>query len=79
MFTGILMLIILAIVGYNNSLTLPEGITQSLYVYMEDVGANSVTTCHGDVFPAGLRGAILGWTDGVFNAWNTTYYGPSGS
>jgi hypothetical protein len=79
MFTGIVILIVLVIGGYNNSTTLPPGMTQSILVYMNDKSADALTACRGDIFPAGLRGAILGWTDGVFNSWNTTYYGPSGS
>jgi len=28
---------------------------------------------------AGLRGELIAWSDGVFQAWNKTYYGPFGS
>ena len=79
MFTGIIILILIATFGVFNSMQLPGDITQSVIVYRDDLSTDTRGACRGTIYAAGLRGAILGWTDGVFNVWNTTYYGPAGS
>jgi len=33
------------------------------------------TSCKAEVYAAGLRGAIIGWSDGVFHAWGMQYTG----
>jgi hypothetical protein len=79
MFAGIIILIIIATFGVFNSMQLPGDISQSVIVYRDDKSSDSLAACRGIIYAAGLRGAILGWTDGVFDVWNTTYYGPAGS
>jgi hypothetical protein len=34
--------------------------------------------CRTTSFPGGLRGAIIAWSDGIFNSLGVTYFGPSG-
>jgi hypothetical protein len=79
MFSGIIILILIATFGVFHASQLPADITQSVFVYRNDLSADTLAACRGDIFAAGLRGSIIGWTDGVFEAWNTTYYGPTGS
>ena len=33
--------------------------------------------CHAELLPAGVRGAIIGWADGVFAGFGHSYTGPS--
>jgi uncharacterized integral membrane protein len=77
MFSGILILVILAIFGYQHTTELPHPITETVMVYFNDLAADAQTVCVGKIYPAGLRGAILGWTDGVFDSWGSVYYGSS--
>jgi hypothetical protein len=77
MSSGITILFILAVFGYHHATTLPTPITESVLVYFDDLASGTYSVCKGTIYPAGLRGAILGWTDGVFNSWKKVYYGPS--
>jgi hypothetical protein len=77
MFTGLVILIMIAFFGYSHSTTLPQPITQFVLVYMDNLASDARSVCRGDLYPAGLRGAILGWSDGIFAAFKTVYYGPS--
>jgi hypothetical protein len=79
MFTGIIILILITTIGVSESLELPSAISQSVVIYRNDKSVDTLAACTGTIYGAGLRGAIIGWTDGVFNSWNTTYYGPAGS
>jgi len=39
-----------------------------------DVGGGGDGLWGGGLGMAGLRGAMIGWDDGVFGAWGTTYF-----
>jgi hypothetical protein len=73
MISGIGVLIIILIVGYFNAMNLPGDITERVLVVVDE---RNPFLCVGTITPAGLRGAIIGWTDGIFNSWGTDYYGP---
>jgi len=35
-------------------------------------------SCLTDLYPGGLRGSIVAWSDGVFQGLHTAYFGPAG-
>lgn len=71
-FSGLVVLIVTLIYGINYSLDLPPGITSRVTVLTDFQGPASYI---GELTSAGLRGTIIGWTDGVFEGWKSTYYG----
>jgi len=75
MFFGIIILILVATFGVFNSSNLPIGMTKDVWVYRNDPGSADVSVCRGSLHAAGLRGSILGWTDGFLQNWDTAYFG----
>jgi len=75
MFFGIIILVVIIMMGYFDTSTLPVGMTKDIFVYGNDPGSGSVYVCHGTVTPGGLRGAIIAWTDGILQSWKTVYSG----
>jgi hypothetical protein len=75
MFFGIIILILLITFGVFNSTNLPTGMTSDVWVYNEILGSGDLSVCRGSLNPAGLRGAILGWTDGLLQGWGSAYLG----
>ena len=73
MIPGVATLFLLLIFGALCGDTLPPGITSRIWVVRQE-GAG-VGVYEGWLGPAGLRGAIIGWSDGVFEAWGGTYSG----
>lgn len=71
-FSGLVVLIVTLIYGVNYSLYLPPGVTPRVTVLINAQGPASYT---GDLTSAGLRGTIIGWNDGLFESWKSTYYG----
>lgn len=74
MFSGLAILGLLLIYGIQYSTTLPPGISERVWV-VQSADVPSVWTAN--LVPAGLRGALLAWNDGIFNSWDVQYYGPS--
>jgi hypothetical protein len=72
MFTGILVLVITAAFGAIQASNLPSGITRQVWVVMDEPNP---FVCNGTITPAGLRGAIIGWTDGLLESMGTAYFG----
>jgi hypothetical protein len=70
MFTGNAILLILIVTGVIQSQRLPRGIDRSVIVYMK---LGSPTTCVARLTPYGVRGAIIGWSDGFLSSWGETY------
>ena len=52
---------------------LPPGVGERVWVVTQ-VGAE-VVVYEGELGTAGLRGAMIGWNDGVFQGWGNTYFG----
>ncbi|KAH8748381.1 hypothetical protein BGZ57DRAFT_835419 [Hyaloscypha finlandica] len=77
MISGILILVVILIFGVVEASNLPKGITERVWVVMK-VG-NNVAACSGSLTPAGLRGAVIGWTDGLLQSWGAAYFGASAS
>jgi hypothetical protein len=75
MFFGIIILIVIITFGIFNSSSLPAGMTKDVWVFSDNIGGGEVSVCRGGVHPAGLRGSILGWTDGMLQGWKTVYLG----
>ena len=73
-FSGMIVLIVTLIYGVNYSLYLPPGVTERMTVLMDAQGPASYT---GELTSAGLRGAIIGWNDGLFESWQGVYSGGS--
>ena len=73
---GFILLVVLAVVGVNHAMNLPDEISKSLWVFRHDPSTQSYGACVGRVHAAGLRGAFLAWTDGLLQAWGTVYLGP---
>ena len=72
MFSGVAVLGLILVFGVVYSTILPPGISEKVWV-VTDAGA--VTVYEGELGTAGLRGAMIGWNDGVFEGWGTTYLG----
>ena len=72
MFSGPAVLGLMLVFGIVYSTTLPPHISEKVWV-VADTG--SVMVNEGKLGTAGRRGAMIGWNDGVFEAWGTTYFG----
>lgn len=75
MFGGILMLVLLISFGVSYSSRLPPGVTDVVWVYRKEPGADVGRVCQVNLKSPGLRGMIIGWTDGVFASWGDSYHG----
>lgn len=74
MIGGVLVLVVMAVVGQINASSLPQGMG-TVWVYRREPSLGAMTVCQGSLAGAGIRGSILGWTDGFLNSWGTIYYG----
>ena len=72
-FLGMVVLLVTLICGIFFASELPPEITKSVKVITESEGR--VGSYDIVLINAGLRGAILGWSDGLFENWRTTYFG----
>ena len=71
-FSGLIVLIVTLIYGVNYSLYLPPGVSEKVTVLIDTQGPASYT---GNLTSAGLRGALIGWNDGLFESWKELYLG----
>ena len=71
-FSGLIVLIVTLIYGVNYSLYLPPGLSEKLTILIDTQGPASYT---GNLTSAGLRGAVIGWNDGLFESWKGLYLG----
>ncbi|KAI4127719.1 MAG: hypothetical protein LQ347_004487 [Umbilicaria vellea] len=76
MFGGLAVLGVILICGINHVSSLPTGITERVWVVTK-AGGPAIYT--GVLESSGLRGAIRGWSDGVFESWHKLYFGGAGS
>ena len=72
-FGGMAVLGVTLLYGIRYSYELPPGITERVVVVMDVHG--DVSMYAGTLATAGVRGAIIGWNDGLFSSWGTTYFG----
>ena len=79
MFAGVAILGLVLVFGIIYGSTLPPGISQRVWIVMYTNSPLSPLIYSGEIGTAGLRGAIIGWNDGVFSEWRTTYFGSWGT
>ncbi|KAH8745329.1 hypothetical protein BGZ57DRAFT_918599 [Hyaloscypha finlandica] len=75
MFGGVIVLVIIICYGVFTSRQLPAGITETVWVYRKEPHDAFGRVCEVHLWNSGLRGMILGWSDGLFSSWGHTYYG----
>lgn len=75
MFTGVLTLFSVMLFGIFASSTLPMGITEQVTIFRFEPSLGGMTACRGKLTPPGIRGSIIGWSDGIFASWNQAYFG----
>jgi len=73
MFTGNVVLVVMIVVGIFQSQRLPKSVSETVTIYKYEPSLGLATVCIGEVTPYGVRGAIIGWTDGFLRAWKETY------
>ena len=76
MFSGLAVLGVILICGIMHASSLPLGITERVWVVTK---AGRPAICTGVLQTSGIRGAIIGWNDGVFQSWHKLYFGESGA
>lgn len=72
MVSGLVVLGITLFYGLQYSFTLPPAISERVTVAINIDGVKSLDV---NLTTAGLRGAMIGWNDGLFESWGTTYVG----
>ncbi|PVI03764.1 hypothetical protein DM02DRAFT_716696 [Periconia macrospinosa] len=75
MFGGVIVFIILICYGVFTNDQLPAGITEMVWVYPKSPYDALGRVCKVRLWNSGLRGVILGFSDGMFASWGSTYYG----
>lgn len=75
MFSGILMIVILITFGIYNAGRLPAGISSLVWIFRKSEKEEIGAVCWGRLNSPGLRGMIIGWTDGLFDSWGWVYHG----
>lgn len=73
MIFGLAMLVLILVVGCMDSYSLPPGISEKIWLVVDTGTAPFI--CTGQLSPAGLRGQLIGWLDGLLQSWNATYFG----
>ncbi|KAL8789488.1 MAG: hypothetical protein Q9213_001101 [Squamulea squamosa] len=71
-FSGAIVLLVTLIYGINYSSSLPPGVTGRMTVVENSQGPAAYTI---SLVSSGLRGTIIGWSDGLFENFRTTYFG----
>lgn len=75
MFCGVVILIFYVIYGVLNASRLPSGMTELVWVFRKEPSLGIATVCRGTVTAAGIRGSMMGWTDGFLSSWGRVYFG----
>jgi hypothetical protein len=73
MFAGNAILLAVLITGVFQALSLPYQINKHLSVFRYEGSIGAATVCSASILPPGVRGSIIGWTDGFLNSWGETY------
>ncbi|KAG4266784.1 hypothetical protein FPRO04_13079 [Fusarium proliferatum] len=73
MFSGNIVLLVLIIVGVFQCQHLPKKIDQSVTVFEYHKELGQIVTSIARLTPYGVRGAVIGWTDGFLQSWGETY------
>ena len=75
LFIGPLIFFILIYYGTTSANQLPKGVTDVVWIYRKEPMADLGRVCRGSLKSPGLRGMIIGWTDGLFDSWGSLYHG----
>ncbi|KAI9773697.1 MAG: hypothetical protein M1840_006971 [Geoglossum simile] len=75
LFSGVLSLLAVLAFGIVESFRLPSGITGNVWIIMRVQPLDRVFVCMATLTPAGLRGQLISWLDGLFSSWGSAYYG----
>lgn len=82
MLAGVIVLGLMLVFGIIYASALPPGIGERVWVVTQIGGLGSgdstgpgVVVYEGMLGTAGLRGAMIGWNDGVFQGWGSSYFG----
>jgi uncharacterized integral membrane protein len=75
MIGGCIMLVVLIIFGIMNANDLPEGVTETLWIYRKEPWRDMGRVCRKTLNPPGLRGVMIGYMDGLFESWGGVYHG----
>lgn len=75
MFGGVILLVLLITLGVFNANRIPEGVTSHIWIYRKEPATAVGRVCQTILKSAGLRGMIIGWTDGLFESWGSSYVG----
>jgi hypothetical protein len=75
LFLGPLVFVILIYHGASAANDLPPGVTDLVWIYRKEPMAEAGRVCQAHLRSPGLRGMIIGWTDGLFDSWGTLYHG----
>ncbi|ETS79525.1 hypothetical protein PFICI_09378 [Pestalotiopsis fici W106-1] len=75
MFCGVAILVFYVIYGLLEASRLPSGMPEVVWVFRKEPSLGIETVCRGIITPAGVRGSIMGWTDGFLSNWGRTYFG----
>jgi hypothetical protein len=74
-FSGVLSLLAVLVFGVVESFCLPFGITENVWIILRVQPLDRVFVCIATLTPAGLRGQLISWLDGLFSSWGSAYYG----
>jgi hypothetical protein len=77
MIGGVLIMLGLIVMSIVHSMHFPDDLSETLLIFRHDPSSDSFGVCVGQVHPAGLRGEILAWTDGLLGFMGTVYLGSS--
>jgi hypothetical protein len=61
------------VVSVLQSQRLPKMVSERVTIYKYERSLGLATACVGELTPYGVRGAIIGWTDGFLGSWGETY------
>ncbi|KAF6824975.1 hypothetical protein CMUS01_10012 [Colletotrichum musicola] len=75
MLAGNAVLVAILVVSAIDSSQLPDGVGRTVWLFKYDQSIRSATVCRGTLISAGVRGSIIGWTDGFLNSWGRVYGG----
>ena len=75
LFLGPLVFVILIYYGVDTASNLPPGVTDLVWIYRKEPTADIGRVCQAHLRSPGLRGMIIGWTDGLFDSWGSVYHG----
>jgi hypothetical protein len=75
MIAGNVILVVILIGGIFMAIQLPREVNKYVSVFKYEASINASTVCAGELLSPGVRGSIIGWTDGFLHSWGEAYQG----